>query len=932
MDFQFLDHLSFEEYQIQLKLQEPVRFHYYHGPVLHGLLCRALNRHPLGPEIALYPAESGRIEYRTSDSYNFGLALFGDCPKLAGQIRSGLEQVGKSPPVGKTVGAFAVTQFARQDEIQPLPKLPEDITLQFITPLRVERRQPLKGKRFFDPAFFDLQRFLRLLHDRVYDLCKLSGTALPPYQVPDIPEVQVHQKSLIWIDTPYHGERKTIGGVVGFVRFKGDLPDHWKRLLWLGQRVHVGRNSAFGFGRYMLTDSQRSLHLQRAQTMLELSTAPSNMMEAFHHVKLNQGTAGSDGESIEAFERDLLRNLEALTTSVREGRYRSQPLTGIIRPKSSGKIRALAIPSVRDRILQRAVTQVLGPCWDLLMEESSFAYRKGLSRVGAAKAIQNAYNDGFRYILESDIESFFDNVDWDLMEDKLRALLISDSIVDIIVGWMKEDVIFRGQRIKRDRGLPQGAAVSPLLANVYLDQFDESLQDDFRLVRYSDDFVVLCKSKERAEEALERTRQALASLELKIKPAKTRIVNFERGFQYLGYIFCRSVVVESEKKKETEKPLAEHLTADDIPHNSWLTHVDISRTKEITRPPSLISAPLAADRDLQVDERFPVYLVDPDIFVRLSGQSLVLTYRNRPHTEDAKIPFNKILAVIDYGKPSITLHAVAKLSQAGIPTYFQNRTGQTYLAVPPRLPNYTVWLKQVQRQKNLQAASRFARAVVCAKIHNHRVLAVRRQWDATVTKKLKELEDKCAQIEEIEAIRGYEGRAAAVYFQHFAAAVSPKWSFHGRMKHPAGDPVNAMLSFGYTCLYHHLATALQICGLNPTIGWYHESRADYFALACDLQEEFRFLVDGLVLYLVNRNMVTPEDFHHDDNARIPVLMTTRFRKSFLAHMEERLMTEFKPDANSETAISYRRFFLRQARQVLSLCTDARRNYKPLRIR
>lgn len=932
MDFQFIDRLRFDEYRVQLRLKEPARFHYFHGPALNGLLCSALNQHPLGPQIALYPVESGRIDYREGDLYNFGLTLFGQCPDLADYIRSCLSDIGTSPPIGKTLGAFSVAEFKSLPQPPMLMNSGDEVTLQFVTPLRMERQERVKGKQFFDPDFFDLERFLRLLHDRAYDLCKLADSSLPQYQPPDVPKTGILQRSLIWIDAPWHARSKTFGGVVGFVRLRAEMSEDWKCLLWLGQRIHVGRNSAFGFGRYILNPPAESLQHQAAKTILELSVRPSNMMEAFQHVKLNKGQAGSDGETIEDFESDLLGNLDNLSNAVRSGKYRSRPLTGIVMPKTSGKVRALAIPTVRDRILQRAVTQILGPSWDLLLEESSFAYRKGLSRVGAAKAIQKAYNEGFRYILESDVESFFDNVDWDIMEMKLRSLLIQDPVIDIIMRWVKQDVVFEGQLIERIRGLPQGAAVSPLLANLYLDQFDESLQDDFRLIRYADDFVVLCKSKERAQEALEKAKDALIPLKLDIKPSKTKVVNFEHGFQYLGYIFCRSLVIESEKEdKKATFVSTEGLSPEQIPQNSWLTHVDLSKIREIKQPTPTSTLSLAVDRDTIADERFPIYLTDPDIFVRLSGQSLIVSYRNRQQTNDVQIPFSKILAVIDYGKPSITLHAVAKLSQASIPTYFQNRTGKTYLAVPSVLPDYSVWLRQMQFQNNPESVVRFAKAIVCAKIHNHRVLCARRGWDNNAIQNLKELENKCEQAESTETILGYEGRAAAVFFQQLSRNVPGKWSFHGRMKHPPTDPVNAMLSFGYSCLYHHVATALQVCGLNPAIGWYHESRSDYFALACDIQEEFRFLVDGLVLYLLNRNMVAPEDFQFNENARMPVLMSNNFRKFFLGQLEERLMTEFKPDGDSDATVSYRRFFVRQARQLLRLCMHPEKNYNPLRI-
>jgi len=934
-DFQFLDHVTWDEYLVQLRLEDPIQFHYFHGPALNGLLCSALNRHPLGSHIALNPVESGRIAYRRGDPYKFSLTLIGHCPELAQKIESGLSLMGQAPPPDKTFGRFEVIEFESLAQPNKPVNFSDDITLQFVTPLRMERTQGTKGKQFFDPTFFDAPRFLRLLYDRAYDLGKLSATPLPPYHLPDIPKTHTAQTSLIWIDAPYHAQRKTFGGVVGLVKLKATMSHDWKHLLWLGQCIQVGRNSAFGFGRYLLNPPHQETNSpspKAARTIQDLALSAENMMEAFQHVKFNQGRAGSDGETINDFSANLFLNLDDLARSVSKQKYHSHALTGVILPKSQGNIRALAIPTLRDRILQRAVTQVLSPVWDLLLEESSFAYRKGLSRAGAAQAIQKAYNQGFRYILESDIESFFDNVDWDILQDKLHALLIQDPVVDLIMSWVTQDVVFEGQVVKRTRGLPQGAAISPLLANLYLDQFDEALQDDFRLIRYSDDFVVLCKSKKSAENALKRAQSALAPLKLQIKSTKTHIVDFEQGFQYLGYIFCRSVILESKKEKQPPGAInIENLSPDQIPPNHWLTHVDLGKIKEIKQAPSPSTSSLATDRDVMSDGRFPVYLTDPDVFVRLSGQSLVLSYQNRQDTEAIRIPLAKILAVIDYGRPSITLPAVVKLSQADIPTYFQDYTGKTYLTIPSVLPDYALWSRQMECRSHPLVLSRFAQAVTCAKIHNYRVMCTRRQWDNQVIQELKDLESKCGQTDKIATMRGYEGRAAATYFQAFSHSVLPKWNFQGRVKHPPTDPINAMLSLGYSCLYHHITTALQICALNPAVGWYHEPRANYMALACDVQEEFRYLVDGLVLYLLNRNKVTPEDFEFDQSSRFPVLMSNSFRKLFLSLLEERLMTEFKPDDKTKSTISYRRFFIRQARQIQTICHHPEKCYVPLRI-
>ncbi len=442
MSLSFLDCLEIQVYRIELRLQDPVQFHFFHGPALYGLLCNALNRHPLGPEIALFPVESGRIEYRKSDRYNFGLTLIGHCPGLAEQIRSGLIRMGQDPPVGKTIGAFSVIEF----EWLPLPEMQTDfhdeMTLQFMTPLRMERLRGARGRQFFDAVFFDAARFLRLLHDRTYDLCKLSEAPLPAYQVPDIPKTQISDMSLTWVDVPY---TKTLGGVVGFVKLRAGMSEGWKRLLELGQSIGVGRNTAMGLGRYLVNPCPESLLLKPARTLLDLAISPSNLVEAFERIRAAGEQAGVDGETIEDFENNLFANLAEMVDSIRAGRYRSAPFEKISSQRSSGKAKSPAIPTVRDRLLQQAVTQTLKAAFDIFLRENSYAHRSDRSSERVA----------------------VDKVDWAIMERKLRSLFVFDPIVDIILDWTRQDMVIEDLPTKRSRGLPQGAAISPLLSSIY---------------------------------------------------------------------------------------------------------------------------------------------------------------------------------------------------------------------------------------------------------------------------------------------------------------------------------------------------------------------------------------------------------------------------------------------------------------------------------
>jgi len=140
-----------------------------------------------------------------------------------------------------------------------------------------------------------------------------------------------------------------------------------------------------------------------------------------------------------------------------------------------------------------------------------------------------------------------------------------------------------------------------------------------------------------------------------------------------------------------------------------------------------------------------------------------------------------------------------------------------------------------------------------------------------------------------------------------------------------------MLSFGYSILYYHLSTALQAAGLNPAIGWYHQMRGNYFALACDLQEEFRYIVDSLVIYLIHKNMVRLDDFFFPEQGAYPCLMKKEFRKKFIGQMEKKLLISFK-SGQENFSMTYRQFFYHQAESIKKIVFNPEIRYEPLRIR
>jgi group II intron reverse transcriptase/maturase len=279
-----------------------------------------------------------------------------------------------------------------------------------------------------------------------------------------------------------------------------------------------------------------------------------NLRAAWARVASNKGAPGVDEISIRRFARDWETHLVELRDSVRANTYKPQRLRQFRFRKPQGGWRTISICTVRDRVLQRAVLNVLEAALDKQFLDCAFGYRPGRSTQGALDAVLCARDGGLRWVLDGDIEQFFESLDHALLLDFLREDVEDARIIALIEMWLKV-----GRR-ERDKavGTPLGMVVSPLLSNLYLHRFDLALTRlGFHLVRYADDFVVLGATREEVEEARRFVAWALGYLRLRLSPAKTHVVSFDEGFDYLGVHFYRetySYVKANKRVRAKERP------------------------------------------------------------------------------------------------------------------------------------------------------------------------------------------------------------------------------------------------------------------------------------------------------------------------------------------------------------------------------------------
>ena len=273
----------------------------------------------------------------------------------------------------------------------------------------------------------------------------------------------------------------------------------------------------------------------------------SALERAFRRVKENHGCAGADGVGLAGFEAALGNRLGGLREGVENETYWAWPLRRIEVEKHAGseERRVLLVPAVQDRVLQTAVAAHIEPALEKEFDDCSFAYRRGRGVRMAVERVYRYYTEGYQWLVDADIEDFFGSVDRELVWGRLATVVNEETILRLARLWL-DYAVWDGLHLTRPSlGLPLGAVISPMLANLCLDAFDDKLMaEGLKLVRYGDDFVILAKGRKAAERAYALSEETLAQLRLRLNQGKTRIVRFSDGFRFLGVIFLKDLLVQ----------------------------------------------------------------------------------------------------------------------------------------------------------------------------------------------------------------------------------------------------------------------------------------------------------------------------------------------------------------------------------------------------
>jgi len=283
---------------------------------------------------------------------------------------------------------------------------------------------------------------------------------------------------------------------------------------------------------------------------------------AWQKVAANKGSAGVDGQSVKRFGHRAAEYLQELSEALKSGSYRPQPVKRVEIPKGRGKTRPLGIPVVKDRIVQTALKMVMEPIFEKEFEESSFGFRPQRGCKDALREVDGLIKKGVTHVVDADLASYFDTIPHEALMASVQQRISDGQILELIGGYLKQDVISDLKRWTPVGGTPQGAVISPLLANLYLHPLDRLMREKgYHMIRYADDFVVMCPSAEAAQSALAEVRNWVEKNGLSLHPDKTHVGDCSvpgQGFEFLGYRF------EAGKRwvrKKSVKALRERIRA-----------------------------------------------------------------------------------------------------------------------------------------------------------------------------------------------------------------------------------------------------------------------------------------------------------------------------------------------------------------------------------
>ena len=692
------------------------------------------------------------------------------------------------------------------DEIGEIPDEGE-LCLKFLTPFHFK---PEQGKTRY---FIDSHSFIKSLLNR---FSRLFSKSLD-YEINPEFETLPYFWEYTEIKHKSHSQPGTyqfINGCIGPLYLRGNY-SKTKPLLYLATELHAGTKLSNSYGYFVLYRDSLPFFDLRFPRLNEIESIAHEVIERYDDALLSL----IQPETKELSPKEIAISL---FNEINNGTYQPLPFKAFTIKTESGKERQVEQPEYRDLIAGLYALRLLSPVLDKAFEEESIGFRKGKSREKAIELIREALNQGFLWIVESDIENFFPSINLKLLEDLLDKYIPEKDkkfrtfIFSIIRAKYKlEEKVF-----ERESGLPIGHPLSPCLTNLYLDAFDEKIKAlDLKLIRYADDFLIFCKTKEQAEEIIQKVENILSGLNLKIKKEKTAIKNVSEGFEFLGFNFQGGEL-------------------------------------------DIFTAP-----EMRLFKK-PLYIVEPYVMVTVDGNSVTIKKEGKVLQS---IPLRRISEILLMEKCVISTSLINKCLQNKIPLTITLSSGYFQTTLRPDSKEYFL-ISSLHGNKyaGLSEAERisFAREIVLRKIENY-LHVFYQKYSPELKLMVKELKDIIRKLElsaDLNEIRGLEGLASRKIYSNFNCLINNK-EFHiqKRQRRPP-DRINSLLNFGSYLLYSRINALVRSAGLNPYLGFLHSPSDDYESLVSDILDMFRPRLERFIIKLINLKIIDEKDFEEKDGA------------------------------------------------------------------
>ena len=875
-----MDDVRFYPMRVVLRLTGRTRMGHHHAATVCQLMKEAGTRlgyqDPMPPAVMPDAVEVGRMRIEKGEPYAFGLMFWGNGDQqpndLCHRLLDTFESIGReSNPRRVGLGGnfrLEACHSLINTNIQTPVAIPAEwinkqfeiaesqptLTLRFLSPLCATLPSRLRNnerfRRYFDTDVFPVHDLVSRLIRRLRESIGFDSIQSIPVCASDIRIVQPPGLArLHWIKWTYgdndnarathsskHGNStkhdgegslpSQLYGVMGRVQVRVHR-DELRRAIVLGQYSGVGEKTNFGLGRYIVQETQAGLP-DHAPRHLRAPRAVDLAAIAFH-----QPVVQKEANRLNVPVADV----QDLARAVESGDFQPDPANRFLLPGE--KPRMISVPTRPERVLQRAVYEELYPVLDRFLSDSCFAYRRGRSRADAANRITESFREGWRFALRADFHRFFDSVDHEVLRNKLEVFVQDDAMVDLLMKWVSSGAPFSG------RGLPTGAVISPLLANLFLQQFDDLVrQDGGRLIRYGDDFVLLFRNPTKGRAIVQRANAWAEQLKLHLNQDKTRLVQLKNTpFDFLGYRFF------SEKEWQF--------------HGDGLTQVEDLNWHEAPKTRNVASRHVLPGEQGLEPSRAGTWIVGPHIdWIGIQGSDVVCRSKTKG-TED-RFQRRRVSELIVLGPATIDHSILRHRGDTPLQILIADDIGRWTCAITDDLPTESASLVQVQVQlaSDPSRSLSLAQRLIAAKLKNHATIAAEypvRTGANTLPERLRGFANQAMKAESSEQLLGIEGAAAAAWYGEFSKRIDRRFQFAGRVHPRAADPVNVMLNITQTLLYRLICLNLIREGFAPSIGILHQPRPGHAALASDIQEVFRHLMDRVVIEATYT--ISPGEFH-----------------------------------------------------------------------